>query len=233
MPQYCFLKHNRNLTFLPLDYMGFTDRFFLDVCCCDNITVSLDQSRIFIRNTKAETGQGKPGDPWIQHAMGVGCRSMIRKIQIERNSTGKKKTGMKNTTIVVFSLLCIIGMGVSGCSAPGQTISPIHTTSLSETASHGQSVTQPPSDSPRHSVAVTVQNTGKNITVTYQGGADSEKLLYSILTLNGVENIGHLENKPGSSLTTFVPINPRSQNRIIITGYFTDNTSEVLLDTML
>lgn len=122
---------------------------------------------------------------------------------------------MNNTTILIFSVLCIVCISIAGCS------------------SHEQTTTQSSSGSPKHVVAVTAQNTGKNITITYQGGPDSDKLLYCIVTLNGVENIEHLENKPGQSLISIVAINPKSQNHIIITGVFTDGSSEEILDTMI
>ena len=122
---------------------------------------------------------------------------------------------MKYKTILIFSVLCIVCISIAGCS------------------SHEQTTTQSSSGSPKHVVAVSAQNIGKNITITYQGGPDSDKLLYCIVTLNGIERIERLGNKPGSELISIVAINPQSQNHIVITGVFTDGSSEKIFDTMI
>ena len=144
---------------------------------------------------------------------------------------------MKYTTILIFSVLCIVCISIAGCSSHGQTTtqslsgSPTYTTqSSSGSPTH---TTQSSLGSPKHVVAVSAQNIGKNITITYQGGPDSDKLLYCIVTLNGIKNIEHLGNIPGSSLISIVAINPQSQNHIVITGVFTDGSSEKIFDTMI
>ena len=133
---------------------------------------------------------------------------------------------MKYTTILIFSVLCIVCISIAGCSSHGQTT----TQSSSGSPTHP---TQSSLGSPKHVVAVSAQNIGKNITITYQGGPDSDKLLYCIVTLNGIERIERLGNKPGSELISIVAINPQSQNHIVITGFFTDGSSEKIFDTMI
>jgi hypothetical protein len=46
-------------------------------------------------------------------------------------------------------------------------------------------------------VAITVQKVGDNIVITYQGGPDTDKLLHSTVSVNGIEQSKNWAIFPG------------------------------------
>jgi len=112
--------------------------------------------------------------------------------------------------LLLFSL-CIACLSIAGCSQPGQS---------------GIQV-QPPTRQQQYVVAVTVQMVGNNIVVTYQGGTDTDKLLHSTVTVNGIEQSKKLGNTPGDTIT-FEGVAPISNYRVV--GYFNDGSSQTILD---
>ena len=84
-------------------------------------------------------------------------------------------------------------------------------------------------------VAVSVQQVeAGTITATYLGGQDSFRFDHATVDItddNGdhVEDIDNLTNVVGNSVTVEGDFSER--NHVVVVGYFTDNSQQVLLDT--
>jgi hypothetical protein len=77
-------------------------------------------------------------------------------------------------------------------------------------------------------VAVTEQTLGKNIIITYQGGPDADKLLYSTASVNGVERSEKLGTTPGDTIT--LEGIATSGDHVVIVGHFNDGSTQTILD---
>lgn len=78
-------------------------------------------------------------------------------------------------------------------------------------------------------VAVTVQKLGENIVITYQGGMDTDKLLHSTVSINGIEQSKKLGNSPGDTIT-LEKVATKSSDHVVVIGYFNDGSSQTILD---
>jgi hypothetical protein len=82
----------------------------------------------------------------------------------------------------------------------------------------------------KYVVAVSAQKAGNNIVVTYQGGMDNDKLIYSTVSVNGIEQSKKLFNIPGDSITFEGTTTP---SHVVVIGYFDDGSFQTILDTRL
>jgi flagellin-like protein len=86
-------------------------------------------------------------------------------------------------------------------------------------------------------VAVTVQQTeaGK-IVATYLGGQDRFQFDHATVSVTDdagdlVEDIDNLTNEVGNSVTIEKEDDFKERNHVVVVGYFTDDSAQVLLDT--
>jgi hypothetical protein len=132
--------------------------------------------------------------------------------------------------LLLFSL-CIACLSIAGCSQPGQSGIQV------QPPTHTEQVTPSPaaqhtSGQQQYIVAVTVQKVGNNIVVTYQGGTDTDKLLHSTVSVNGIEQSKKLGNTPGDTIT-LEGVATTSNDHVVVIGYFNDGSSQTILDTDL
>jgi len=79
-------------------------------------------------------------------------------------------------------------------------------------------------------VAVTAQQQGTDVVVTWQGGMDTNRVhSYEIFINNQIRASSLL---PGAGNYTILSLDkPGGMNRVMVTAYFTDGTGLVVLDT--
>jgi hypothetical protein len=90
---------------------------------------------------------------------------------------------------------------------------------------------QQTSEQQKYVVAVTVQKAGNNLIITYQGGLDTDKLLYSTISVNGIEQSKKLGNTPGDTITLEGVATTTSNDRVIVVGHFNDGSTQTILDS--
>ena len=127
--------------------------------------------------------------------------------------------------LLLFSL-CIASLSLAGCSQPGQSGIQV------QPPTHTEQVTPLPAVQQQYIVVVTVQKAGNNIVVTYQGGTDTDKLLHSIVSVNGIEQSKKLGNTPGDTIS-LEGVATTSNDHVVVIGYFNDGSSQTILDTDL
>ena len=87
-------------------------------------------------------------------------------------------------------------------------------------------------------VAVTAQNIGNNIVITYQGGQDAASLKSISISINGI-NAGEMSIPSGSYQNSLAvgtsgtfPVTG-TNNHVVAIGHFTDGTTQVIFDQTL
>jgi hypothetical protein len=127
--------------------------------------------------------------------------------------------------LLLFSL-CIACLSIAGCSQPGQSVIQVQPPTPTEQGTPSPEVQQ------QYVVAVTVQTVGNTIVVTYQGGTDTDKLLHSTVSVNGIEQSKKLGNTPGDTIT-LEGVATKASDHVVVVGHFNDGSSQTIMDTRL
>jgi hypothetical protein len=127
--------------------------------------------------------------------------------------------------LLLFSL-CIACLSIAGCSQTGLSGIQVQPPTPAEQGTPSPAVQQ------QYFVAVTVQTVGNTIVVTYQGGTDTDKLLHSTVTVNGIEQSKKLGNTPGDTIT-FEGVATKASDHVVVVGHFNDGSSQTIIDTRL
>ncbi|WP_082223164.1 type IV pilin [Methanoculleus sp. MH98A] len=81
-------------------------------------------------------------------------------------------------------------------------------------------------------VAVTATQTGENVTIVFQGGADANSVTWLNWTVDENETQSGAEEKPKVGETNSTKIaNPGKANHVVVVASFLDGSSQVVLDT--
>lgn len=129
--------------------------------------------------------------------------------------------------LLLFSV-CIACLLTAGCSQPGQSGIVVQSPTPTEQRTPVPAVQQT-SGQPQYVVAVTVQTVNKNIIITYQGGLDADKLLFSTVILNGIKQGKILLNTPGDTIT-LESTATTSTDHVVVIGLFKDGSSQTIFD---
>ena len=132
--------------------------------------------------------------------------------------------------LLLFSL-CIACLSIAGCSQPGQSGIQAQPSTQTEQATPSPAVQQT-SGQQQHIVAVTIQQQGDRLILVFQGGADTDKLLYCTVFVNEIELTKKLGNTPGDTVT-LEGVTTKASDHFIVVGYFKDGSSQTLMDTRL
>jgi hypothetical protein len=125
--------------------------------------------------------------------------------------------------LLLFSV-CIACLLIAGCSQPGQFgigMSPTPTEQRTPVP-----VVQQTSGERSYSAYTTYQMRDGNMIITYQGGPGADNLLYSTLSVRGVEQSKKLGNTPGDTIT-LEGVTPTS-GPVWVIGHFNDGSSHYL-----
>ena len=141
----------------------------------------------------------------------------------------KKLKRMRYLSYLLLFSVCIACLLIAGCSQPGQSGIQIQPSKQTEQVTPSPTVQQT-SEQQKYVVAVTVQKAGNNIVITYQGGLDTDKLLYSTISVNGIEQSKKLGNTPGETIT-LEGVATTSNDRVIVVGHFNDGSTQTILDS--
>jgi hypothetical protein len=136
---------------------------------------------------------------------------------------------MRDLAYLLLFSVCIACLLIAGCSQPGQSGTDVQPPTHTEQVTPFPTVQQT-SGQPQYIVAVTVQTAGKNIIITYQGGQDTDTLLYCTVSVNGVEQSKKLGSTPGDTIT-LEGAATTSHDRVVIVGHFKDGSSQTVLDS--
>jgi hypothetical protein len=132
--------------------------------------------------------------------------------------------------LLLFSL-CVACLSIAGCSQPGQSNIQVQPSKQIEQAIPSPAM-QSTSGQRLYLVAVTVQKVGNNMVITYQGGKDTDKLLYSTVSVNGIEQSKRLGNTPGDTIT-LENVVTNANDHVVVDGHFNDGSTQTILDADL
>lgn len=136
---------------------------------------------------------------------------------------------MRSLSYLLLFSVCIACLLIAGCSQPRQSDMQVQPLKQTEQVTPSPAVEQT-LEQQKYVVAVSAQKAGNNIVVTYQGGMDNDKLIYSTVSVNGIEQSKKLFNIPGDSITFEGTTTP---SHVVVIGYFDDGSFQTILDTKL
>ena len=132
--------------------------------------------------------------------------------------------------LLLFSL-CIACLSIAGCSQPGQSGIQAQPSTPTEQVTPTHTLQQT-SGQQKHIVAVTIQQQGDRLILVFQGGADTDKLLYCTVFVNEIELTKKLGNTPGDTVT-LDGVTTKASDRVVVVGYFNDGSAQTIMDTRL
>jgi hypothetical protein len=143
----------------------------------------------------------------------------------------KKLKRMRYLLYLLLFSLCIACLSLAGCSQPGQSgiqvQPPTHTEQVTPSPAMQQNTGQQ-----QYVVAITIQQQGDNLIVVFQGGPDTNRLLYCTVFVNGIELTKKLGNTPGDTVT-LDGVTTKASDHVVVVGYFNDGSSQTIMDTRL
>lgn len=132
--------------------------------------------------------------------------------------------------LLLFSL-CVACLFTAGCSQPVQSGIQATPSAPTEQVTPSPAVPQT-SGQQQHIVAVTIQQQGDRLILVFQGGEDTNKLLYCTVFVNEIELTKKLGNTPGDTVT-LDGVTTKASDHVVVVGHFNDGSAQTILDTRL
>jgi len=136
---------------------------------------------------------------------------------------------MKLISVFLLFSLSVACLFIAGCSQPGQS-----SAQAQPTQTWGQAIpsttVHPAALGRQYELAITAQKSGNNIIIMYQGGLDTDRVLYCTVSVNGIEQTKKLSKTPGS-LITLEGVATKNLDHVVVIGHFDDGSSQTVFDT--